>query len=365
MSELATRTDESARSPIQFFLPNDRFPGHIPTNIDPDDIALKDDIYAEIIPTYVHLKNSGFPCTLVKELPHSGIVIAHRDCLEPGGYLQPHPDVFLIALQANRYLSAYANLHLVQSSCHQAHVHNSYVLPPWPTPGIRPRLTSRGARFENIAYIGHLDDLAIGLKHYSFCQQLQALGLKWQTFIHFDTRADYRNIDAIVALKHLAEMPYPTGLQNARKLFDAWIAGVPIVLKNGGVYQAHRQSELDYIAIDVASNNTSENPFERVVSALSQLKAQPTLRQSMIAHGKKRAQEIEPTALVKQWSTFLETVAMPAAYQWQQLPIGLRRLKRWQQQCRCQSYNRKINKQLSTSFETVSHQLPFDLAQKL
>lgn len=365
MNAPTVRTDESARSPIQFFLPVDRFPDPIPTAIDPDDIAFKDDIYAEIMPTYVHLKNSGFPCTLVKELPNSGIVIAHRDCLEPGGYLRPHPDIFLIALQSNRYPNAYANLHLVQSSCHQKQIHNSYVLPPWPTPEIKPRLDHLGDRFEHIAYIGHLDDLAIGLKHHSFCQQLQALDLTWQTLIHFEARADYRNIDAIVALNHLTEVPYPTGFQNARKLYDAWIAGVPIILGNDCVYQEHCQSQLDYMTVDVALKRTSDNPSEPVIAALSQLKNQATLRQAMVTQGKKRAQEIELTPLVKQWSIFFETVAMPAYYQWKGLPVRLRQLRLWQQQRVCQSNNKKVEKQLSKAAEALANQRPFDLAEKL
>jgi len=295
--------------PICFFMPIDRYPAVIPEQIETYQTEFKDDIYAWTLQTYVYLKNSGLSCSLVREMPQAGIVVAHRDCLVPDNYLNPHPDVLLVCIQSNRQRLSYAQLHVVQNPYLAKQITQGYFIPPWSTPGLQPRDPKRGDRFENVVYIGHLNDLATELKHYSFRERVRSLGLSWQVQIH--NPFDYSNVDAVLAVRNFSPaIDHQTEhfiSESAIKLHDAWLAGVPVILGHECAYQFMRQQELDYL---------EANQVEDVVSILNRLQTDLDFRQATIRAGKLRVQSITQQSLVAKWHHFFEQVAIPSYQEW-------------------------------------------------
>ena len=281
-------------------------------------------IYAWTLQTYLRLQADNFPCELVAELPAEGIVVVHRNCLRAHNNLKPGKKLLLICLKAELKQYIYAQLHVVQNPL-ETLFKNSYYLPHWPQPGLIPRDSTRGDRFENIAFFGHEANLAPELKHPSWQKQINAMGLNWQPIINSNSWDDYNTVDnrwndysvvdAVVAVRSFDRQNYMS--KPATKLYNAWLAGVPAVLGYESAYQAERRSELDYI--EVAS-------LEDLILALNRLHTDQTWRRAIVEKGQIRAQAIQPSNLTARWRSFLEDIAVPAYRQWCAKPRWLQQM---------------------------------------
>lgn len=347
---------------VKFFLPVDRFPQTIPNQFNTYHEDFQDDIYAWTIQTYVQLKNSGFPCELVGEMPPAGLVVAHRDCLKPDNYLSPDPNIFFVCIQSTRERLAYAQIHVVHNpllaqqilSTHDLDVH---YIEAWPTPGLRPRDPDRGNRLENIAYLGHLEDLAPELKRYGFHQQLQALGLTWHVLPH--NPGDYTNIDGIVAVRHLqTEVMRQTDHfihHSGQKLCDAWLADVPIITGPESAYQALGTNHDNYCEV---------NHADEIVQQLKQLRDNPEQYRERIENGRTKAQSINRQALTHQWQQFLEHVAIPSYQKWCLLSESDRVAALATNRSMVDQRNRTVVLK-QTELQTLkANDLPYDLSEK-
>ncbi|NEP18685.1 MAG: hypothetical protein F6J97_17585 [Leptolyngbya sp. SIO4C1] len=341
--------------PVYFFLPRDRWPQTVPERLDGYHPGCADDIFRWITQTYVHLRQRGVACELVNQLPAAGIVIAHRDCLHPGGYLSPHPDLFWVCLQSDRPLLAYAQQQVLPNPLWAQQQPNSHYIGAWPTP-VRSRCSQRGDRFETVAYVGHLNDLADELKQYRFRQQIEALGLRWQARLH--DPYDYQDIDAVVAVRSFnPERLRKTRQfmhQSAQKLCDAWLAGVPAILGPESACQPLQQSPPAYLEARSVTD---------VLAALQQLRDRPSWRQQLIASGQRQAQAF--SAIAADWQQYLSTAVWPAYRVWQSLPLAERQAQIDQQQQRVDQENRAIAAQVRRAAELRTAHLPYDLSEKL
>jgi hypothetical protein len=253
--------------------------------------------------TYLRLKASGFPCEFVRQLPRKGIVLAHRDCLLDE--VQPSSELLLICIQADRDIPhPYAQLHLVQNPTHTHLIRDSYFMPGWIQPGLIPRDPARGDRFETVAFFGAPENLAPPLKDPAWQAQVAALGLQWQVRSR-DRWQDYRDVDAIVAIRDFEQCPHT--IKPATKLYNAWHAGVPAILGHESAFRAERQSQFDYL---------EATSLQETIAALQQLRDDPALRQAMVKNGQQRAKETQSEQLAARWQHFLTQVATPAYEQW-------------------------------------------------
>ena len=185
--------------PIYFYLPQENWRNDMP---DKPDIYWEEfgrGIYCWTLQTYLYLKADGFPCTLVGTMPDEGIVIAHRDSFPYK--LRPTPKVLMVCIKPDRNPHPYAQLQVVQNPQDAKNLRNSYYIPLWRQPGLIPRSSERGDRFENIGYFGINSNLAPELKAASWSKQLEELGLNWQ-IIPRNRWYDYSNIDAVVAVRN-------------------------------------------------------------------------------------------------------------------------------------------------------------------
>jgi hypothetical protein len=181
----------------------------------------------------------------------------------------------------------------------------SYPLRSWLQSKLIPRDRNRGARFENAAFFGILDNLAAQLQQPQWEEQLSAMGLRWEV-VKCDRWHDYSEVDVIVAVRSF-DGSNTFDSKPASKLINAWHAGIPAILGRESAYRHECKSELDYI--EVAST-------EEAIAALFRLKNDFNLRQEMVNNGKIRAQEMGNTQITFQWRNFLTNVAVPAYYRW-------------------------------------------------
>ncbi|MEA5497218.1 hypothetical protein VB834_00680 [Limnoraphis robusta Tam1] len=301
---------------IYFYIPRDLFPKQFPQNINENWAGFCLGIYAWTLQTYLRLKADGFPCQLVDELPQSGIVIVHRNCLSIHKSLKPQNNLLFICIKAESNSYPYAQLHVVQNPQEASTINSRYYIPHWTQPGLIPRDHQRGETFKNIVFFGHIKNLTPELSSIEWQNKLEKLGLNWCPIINQNHWADYEKIDnrwndysqvdAVVAIRSFGKGNQYTN-KPATKLFNAWLAGVPAILGYESAYQTEGKPNLNYLEV------TSMN---ELISALKKLKSDSNFRQNIVEKGQLQAQKIHPERITKKWRYFLTEIAIPAFEDW-------------------------------------------------
>jgi hypothetical protein len=272
--------------------------------------------YDWTLQTYLHLKAKNFPCELISEIPESGIIVAHREFLPDN--LKPSPSLLLICIKADKDAHPYAQIHIVQNPQDEltkraALFGTAYYMPHWPQPGLIPRDSARGSRFENVAFYGVTGTLAPELQQPLWEKQLSDLGLYWE-IVDLKRWHDYSQTDVIVAVRSFNGNTHTS--KPPSKLYNAWHAGIPAILGCESAYRNERKSKLDYIEV---------TSLQETIAALQCLGDDEQLRQAMVENGFRRAQERGTARITAQWCHFLTDIATPAYDRWCKL-FG------WQQQ---------------------------------
>lgn len=315
--------------PLYFYLPPDYWPHPLPDSADSPWLGFGVGIYAWTVQTCLRLKAAGISCELTSNFPQDGVVFVHRNIL---ANKQIRPDcrlnLILVCLKGELLPFRAALLHIVQNPLEASR--SSYFIPHWPQPGLVPRHAGRGACLENVAFMGHRDNLAPELATPAWEQALADLGLVWQPRLshHHWSRLegmhpqwhDYSEVDVVVAVRSFRHQNRQRR-QNYRnkpatKLYNTWLAGVPAILGQESAFQAERRSPLDYLEV--------QSP-EEVLQALKRLQQQPDLHQAMAERSRLRAAEVAPAAITQRWIAFLKEVAVPTYHRWCQLPLSRRR----------------------------------------
>jgi hypothetical protein len=298
--------------PIRFYLP-EKIPTDLSSAWDVYQLAvrgvLRPGVAAWTVQTFQHLRAAGLACELTDSIPTDGILIAHRKSV-PRDFVPP-AGVLFVCLRADATFHPHAHLHVVQNRRALSSWFPSVYLPHWPQPGLIPRDAARGDTWENAAYFGDPHSIAQEIQGPAWEEALRSLELKWH-FVGPDQWHNFREVDVVVAIRgfdhHRHTHKPPT------KLFNAWHAGVPVILGHESAYEAERKNAHDYLEV---------HTFSEVIAALRRLKDDPALRRAMAANGFERARETDPAAITARWREFLETTAVPAYEE-------LRRAGKWQ-----------------------------------
>jgi hypothetical protein len=304
--------------PIYFYISERDWPSRsIPESADRNWQGFSNGIYSWTLQTYLRLRTASFPCELVKTLPTTGIVLAHRDSL-PDAFPPPGAQVLLVCLKAEREHHPYAQLHVVQNPQEMVSsptdLWPSYYMPHWLQPGLIPRDPARGDRFETVAYFGLERNLAPALQEPSWSEQLSSLGLRWQ-IVNRDRWHDYSEVDVVLAVRSFDRQAHTS--KPATKLYNAWHAGVPAVLGPESAFQAERHGELDYLEVTSLTD---------AIAVLKRLRDDVELRHAMIANGQIRATDTQSTKLVERWQDFLINQAVPVYERWCRTPSWTQQL---------------------------------------
>ncbi len=263
--------------------------------------------YNWTVQTYKYLKDSGYDCELVAEYPPKGIVITHRDFLEDSR--RPGAEQLLVNIAAEIGRHSYCQVHILQNPrdpmLREGHPWGpSCYIPVWRAPGLIQRDATRGHVVRNICYFGRAPRLAPQLRSRRWKTVIQKMGFTFE-IRQRDRWNDYSNTDVVLAVRSFSRTPYYR--YPATKLFNAWLAGVPAICGPESACQHEKKSSLDYIEV--------ENP-RQVLEALERLREDPEYYRSMIENGRRRGEEFTPEATTRRWKEFLETMAIPAYYEW-------------------------------------------------
>jgi hypothetical protein len=309
---VTVKTEHPGSQPIKFFIPYQddgikRLPDRYEdfwTWLIEDEHVVGRGKYTWTLQTFLSVREAGYPCELVQELPDSGIVVSHRDFLPV--FMRPRANMFLVCIKADRNPHSWADFHVVQNERDPLRVSaadsaRSAAVPFWPQPSLRPRDPARGARVENVAYFGRPLNLVEELLHPDWAALMRADGCNWlvppRSAWH-----DYREIDVTVAVRtfdtrSLAHDPVRNvDSKPASKLINSWIAGVPAVLGREPAFQCLRRSPLDYIEVD---------SMQDLRAAIKSLRDNPDRYREMVEHGLKRGAEFSPRAVTDHWIQLL------------------------------------------------------------
>ncbi|TAE56784.1 MAG: hypothetical protein EAZ76_13475 [Nostocales cyanobacterium] len=270
-----------------------------------------DGLFAWIILPYLCLKSRKFECELVDKIPKQGIVILPRKFVEDD--LKPSPQCLFVMIKYDAKIHSYSQIHVVQNPQDELILQNSslwknHYISHYLQPGLLPRNSQNGDRFQNLAFFGLEENLAPELKTNEWIDQLKSLGYNW-SIINRKKWYDYSDVDAVIAVRSFDSRSYD--VKPASKLYNSWQAGVPAILGAESSFRAERNSELDYIEV------TSP---EQIITALESLRTNPDLRQKMIENGKQRSQQKLPDIVTQQWINFLENKAFSEYEKWLSLP---------------------------------------------
>lgn len=207
------------------------------------------------------------------------------------------PELFLVGCRGDGHYPAICQ-HVIHQNLVGRDDEPSIYIPQWSQPDLLPRAGTR-LGVTNIGFLGHHEiNLARRFRDAFFLQQLRARGCelvikgKAASGVSWN---DYSQLDVVLAVRDIP----PGHLRNkpVNKLTNAWLAGVPAMIGPEPAIHAIRQSPLDYFEI--------EKPAD-VFEVLDRLKAQPTLYQEMVAHGKKRVTSYTDAAVAQRWLEVIE-----------------------------------------------------------
>ncbi|MBE9065999.1 glycosyltransferase family 1 protein [Leptolyngbya cf. ectocarpi LEGE 11479] len=312
-------------SPVIFFyIPAPFWPARLPTTSAENWAGFGLGIYAWTVQTYLKLREAGVVCHLTSQFPDEGIILFHGNATR-GATISPGPKRLLICLKAESPLYSQAQLHVVQNP-HEASS-GRHFMPHWPQPGLLPRLPERQDRLENIAFLGHRDNLAADLLTPHWQAQLQQRGLRWIPVVNtnpwnsaqsIDTRwNDYQQIDAIVAVRRFSLSCPGYRSKPATKLYNAWLAGVPAILGRELAYRAEGRVGVDYL---------EANSMDELLSCLDLLRQDVARRRHIVQQGRCQAAHYTPAAITQRWQQFLCEVAIPMYELWCNRPVWQRQI---------------------------------------
>lgn len=187
--------------------------------------------------TPIAWREYGYPVQITTELPDEGIVLSHSQNLPQKRIT--NDKTLLICIRVDYGRNHPAQMHLVQNA-DQAHYARrdmieylfqpgpSYYIPQWPQPGLVPRDTERGDRFENIVFVGARQNLAPELITDGWRQSREELSLNFVTKFDRASWHDYSEADAVIAIRSMSNTRYFR--KPPSKLTNAWLAGVTAIL---------------------------------------------------------------------------------------------------------------------------------------
>jgi hypothetical protein len=266
--------------------------------------------YTWTVQTYIYLRKYQFPCELTATLPDEGIILTHSNFLPT--YLKPTDRQFIVEIKPDKYLqNIYSNFVIVQNKRDPIHhgrkrlfIKSAFVN-NWPQPGLIPRDPRRGARFENICFMGNANDFLQDVS--ALESEIHRLGLKWMLMPR-EKWHDYREVDAIVAVRPNFVM---IDRKPATRLTNAWVAGVPAIVSPDIAFEDIRRSDLDYMR----ARNIPE-----IIESLKIMMENPQLRRDMVENGKKRAVEFTPEKTARAWVEIIQDRIIPEYIAWIQSP---------------------------------------------
>lgn len=232
----------------------------------------------------------------VSESPVAGTIsIVHRDDLN--GFSSASHGTFLVVVRADRAPVVACDFAIVQNGLHSRP--NERFIPLWPQPGLAPRETARAHRIRRIVYQGRVGSVP------RWFAELQSGGELAMRGVSLDIRDsgwhDYRNADLVIAAREDAGVML--AVKPGTKIYNGWLAGVPVLAAPEPAYRELRRTPLDFLAVQGSRD---------VIAAVDLLNASPALYDAMVRNGRRRGAMFRVEMTRRRWLAFIEKEAVPA-----------------------------------------------------
>lgn len=252
-----------------------------------------------IAQTYVRLgaalRERGFDVRASERFVPGSLCVAHRD--DANDFLGGAHRSFLLVVRADRAPVHACDLSIVQNNL--ARAPRERFIPLWPQPGLIPRDPARGIALRRLAYHGRLGSAPRWFDSPALLRELS------RRRIVFEPRAprweDYGAVDLAIAARE--ESRHVLATKPATKLYNAWIAGVPLLAMPEPAYLELRRSPFDFIEIRGEHD---------VVRAVDRLLRHPELYREIVENGRRRAVEFGVERTRARWLDLIEHEAVPA-----------------------------------------------------
>lgn len=316
---------------VSFFLPGESDLEAL-KSLDPDEDwrELQIGERAWVLQTWLRLASAGHPVRLCGEPPSGGIVVFHA---KHEGVLRRYGrrlgEAVLLGIRADNREPLIADFETVQNGRY-ADGRRSFFLPFWPQPGLLPRDPARGTAIRRVAFKGFEQNLHPDFRTPDWRDFLTGKEIEWEVdAVPFAGAAtdrfgtdwpDFRAVDLILAVRPGDRHLWTS--KPATKLFNAWQAGVPVLLGPEHAYRELRRSELDYLEV---------GSLEEAKAAVTRLLESPDLYRAMVENGRVRGEEFTVEATLARWVDLLG-VKIPALIPSccnRRIPLPLRAAGRW------------------------------------
>jgi hypothetical protein len=240
------------------------------------------------------LETRGWRVTSGARFCTGAINIAHRD--DANHFSREAAASFLVVVRADRAPVHACDLAIAQNALGLRD--NERHVPLWPQPGLIPRHAGRGVRLECLAYQGRIERVPAWFMDADFLRALRRRGIR------FEVRSrgwhDYSTVDAVVATREESSRVLST--KPATKLYNGWIAGVPVLAAPEPAYRALQRRPLDLLEVD--------GPFD-VLRGVDALQSDPALYRDMVRNGRERGAAFGVEATRERWLELLECEVAP------------------------------------------------------
>ena len=251
-----------------------------------------------IAQTYLRLRPAlearGFQVTTGARFLPGTISVVHRD--DANGLREGAAASFMVVVRADRPPVHACDLAVAQNPLGLSD-HERFV-PLWPQPGLRPRERTRGGALECLAYQGRTSSAPDWFGDPRFHHELARRNVR------FDVRErdwdDYRTVDLALAVRD--ESPRVLATKPATKLYNGWLAGVPVLAAPEPAYVALRCDPLDFVEV--------LRPAD-ILAAIDDFRARPALYEAMVERGRERARAFDVAATRQRWLDLLEHEVAP------------------------------------------------------
>lgn len=228
--------------------------------------------------------------------PVAGTVcVVHRD--DANAFSGDSHAAYLVVVRADRAPVVACDLAIVQNGLRTGR--GERFVPLWPQPGILRRDPRRPPRIRCLAYHGRTGTLPGWFGDLARSPELSARGVR------FDVRErgweDYRETDLVLAAREDARAMLEA--KPATKVYNAWLAGVPVLAAPEPAYRELWRTRLDFIEVCGARD---------VIDAVDRLNASPALYRAMIGNGERRAAAYDVESIRRRWMDLLDREVVPA-----------------------------------------------------
>ena len=286
-----------------------------PIRLPSGDVCDWDGPYSWTVQTWMHLRDHGFRCQLVSEIPTDGVILAHSDFWPRD--LRPTATQLFVEIKPDRQKAQHhAQFTLVQSS-HDPIFSSSLAkqgrvaaIRSWPQPGLIRRDPRRLASVEHAAFLGNTESFLAAVS--DLREGLQRVGIDFT----MPPRAlwhDYSQVDLVIAVRDASTFSAAGAAHTsvarkpANKLTNAWLAEVPAILSAEPSYLDVRLSADDFIA---ATN------IDDIVNAAYNLKVDSELYRQMVENSRIRGAAFGVSGVLTQWIDMIERRFIPAYQAW-------------------------------------------------